>query len=41
MTVGAGKPADNQNGGGSKGIRRRSPCLPPAKPDGAGKPSRA
>ena len=41
MTVGAGKPADNQNGDGSKGIRRRSPCLPPAKPDGAGKPSLA
>jgi hypothetical protein len=35
------KPRDKQNGGGSKGIRRRSPCLPPAKPDGAGKPSLA
>jgi hypothetical protein len=41
MKVGAGKPADKQSGDGSKGIRRRSPCLPPAKPDGAGKPSRA
>ena len=41
MKVWAGKPVDKQNGGGSKGIRRRSPCLPPVKPDGAGKPSRA
>jgi len=41
MKVWAGKPVDKQNGGGSKGIRRRSPCLPPAKPDGAGKPSLA